>query len=231
MTMTPPDPRTDEPPSPRLPPSPVAPPSPVVPPRPVVPPSPATPDWNAALVDQLEWHWSHHLRPRLDGLTDQEYFWEPVPGCWSIRARGTSSAPIAAGEGDFVMEYAFPEPEIPPVTTIGWRLAHVIVGCSGARTAAHFGGPPAEFRTFGYAGTADGALVQLDRAHDAWITGVRSLGEEGLARPCGPAEAPFDSSPMAELVLHINREVLHHGAEITLLRDLHRVRKGESDGL
>ncbi|MHB1431102.1 MAG: hypothetical protein ACYCVZ_03160 [Streptosporangiaceae bacterium] len=131
MTMTPPDPRTDEPPSPRLPPS------------PVVPPSPATLDWNAALVDQLELHWSHHLRPRLDGLPDQEHFWEPVPGCWSIRARGTSSAPIAAGEGDFVMEYAFPEPEIPPVTTIG-------------------------------------------RAHDARIAGVRSLGEEGLARPARP---------------------------------------------
>jgi hypothetical protein len=26
---------------------------------------------------------------------------------------------------------------------------------------------------------------------------------------------------MAELVLHINREVLHHGAEIALLRDLY----------
>jgi hypothetical protein len=27
---------------------------------------------------------------------------------------------------------------------------------------------------------------------------------------------------MAELVLHINREMLHHGAEIALLRDLYR---------
>jgi hypothetical protein len=27
---------------------------------------------------------------------------------------------------------------------------------------------------------------------------------------------------MAELVLHINREALHHGAEICLLRDLYR---------
>jgi hypothetical protein len=29
---------------------------------------------------------------------------------------------------------------------------------------------------------------------------------------------------MAALVLHINREVLHHGAEIALLRDLYRSR-------
>jgi hypothetical protein len=26
---------------------------------------------------------------------------------------------------------------------------------------------------------------------------------------------------MAELVLHINREMLHHGAEVALLRDLY----------
>ena len=28
---------------------------------------------NPALVDQLDWHWTHQLRPRLDGLTDDEY--------------------------------------------------------------------------------------------------------------------------------------------------------------
>jgi hypothetical protein len=32
---------------------------------------------------------------------------------------------------------------------------------------------------------------------------------------------------MATLVLHINREVIHHGAEIALLRDLYRWRHGQ----
>jgi hypothetical protein len=50
---------------------------------------------------------------------------------------------------------------------------------------------------------------------------VRGLGAAGLARPCGPAEAPFADAPLAALVLHINREAIHHGAEIVLLRDLH----------
>ena len=36
-------------------------------------------DWNGELVDQLESHWRQQLRPRLDGLTDHEYFWQPVP--------------------------------------------------------------------------------------------------------------------------------------------------------
>lgn len=31
---------------------------------------------------------------------------------------------------------------------------------------------------------------------------------------------------MASLILHINREALHHGAEIALLRDLYRWKDG-----
>jgi hypothetical protein len=33
-------------------------------------------------------YWESQLRPRLAGLTDEEYYWEPVPGCWSIRPGG-----------------------------------------------------------------------------------------------------------------------------------------------
>lgn len=28
--------------------------------------------WTAELGDQLTWHWTHHLRPRLNALTDEE---------------------------------------------------------------------------------------------------------------------------------------------------------------
>ncbi len=53
-----------------------------------------TVDWNNQLAEQLDWHWRVQLRPRLDGLTDDEYRWEPVPGAWNVRPRGTSTAPI-----------------------------------------------------------------------------------------------------------------------------------------
>ncbi len=45
-------------------------------------------DWNVEIVDQLESHWHHRLRHRLDGLADDEYFWQPVPDCWTINCRG-----------------------------------------------------------------------------------------------------------------------------------------------
>jgi hypothetical protein len=187
-------------------------------------------DWNVALVDQLDWHWRNQLRPRIDGITDEEYFWEPVAGCWSVRRRGESATPMAAGVGDYTIDFALPEPDPPPVTTIAWRLGHIIVGVFGARNAAHFGGPPTGYQSFEYAGTAAQGLRQLDEGYAAWIKGVRGLGTEGLARRCGPAEDPFADHPMAALVLHINREVIHHGAEIALLRDLYR-RLGDRHGL
>jgi len=188
-------------------------------------------NWSNELAEQLDWQWQNHLRPRLEGLTDQEYFWEPVPGCWSLRKRGASTAPRTAGAGDYLYEFAYPEPDPAPVTTIAWRLAHLIVLVFAERNASHFGGPAADFHAFDYAGTADTALAQLDGAYATWIKGVRGLGDEGLARPCGPAEGPYADYPLAQLVLHINREALHHGAEIALLRDLYRAKGRERDAL
>jgi hypothetical protein len=181
-------------------------------------------DWNAQLVDQVNWHWQYQLRSRLAGLTDAEYFWQPVPGCWTLSRRGESSAPVSVGAGEFTLDYAMPPPEPEPVTTIAWRLAHIIVGLFASRVSTHFGGPPADWATWDYAPTAEQALKQLDEGYAAWIAGVRSLGSDGLAWQVGPEEGDgsYAECPMAELVLHINRELLHHGAEIALLRDLYR---------
>jgi hypothetical protein len=181
-------------------------------------------DWTGELLDQLDWHWRNQLRPRLSGLTDDEYFWEPAQPAWNVRPRGTSTAQVQAGSGPFTIDFAYPEPDPPPVTTIAWRLGHVIVGVLGARNASHFGGPPVDYQGFAYAGAAEEALQQLDEAYGRWTEGVRKLDAAGLAAPCGPAEGPYAQRSMAALVLHISREVIHHGAEVALLRDLYRAR-------
>jgi hypothetical protein len=185
-------------------------------------------DWNEELAEQLDGHWRDQLRPRLDGLSDEEYFWEPVPGMWSVRRRGEGTAPIAAGGGAFTQDFAWPAPDPVPATTIAWRLSHMIVGVFGLRVASHFGGEPVDYQTYDYPGDAATALARLDQVYAEWTAGVRGLGAEGLARPCGPAEGPYAEASMATLVLHINREALHHGAEIALLRDLFRWQPGQA---
>lgn len=165
-------------------------------------------DPTAQLADQLDWHWTHQMRPRLEGLTDDEYFWQPVPDCWTIHPDGA-------------IDFAYPPPDPAPFTTIAWRMAHVIVGVFAMRNHSHFGAPPADYQSWDYATDAATAVRQLDETYATWIAGVRSLSEENLRSPCGPAEGPYAEYALSELVLHINREAIHHGAEIACLRDLY----------
>ena len=183
-------------------------------------------DWTSVLVDQAAWHWTNQLRPRFEGLADEEYLWEPTPGAWNVHPRGQGTTEIQGGRGELTIDFAYPEPVPAPVTTIAWRLAHIIVGVLGARVHSHFGGPEVDYQTFEYADTADAALSQLDGAFGAWIAGVRSWDVSALAEPCGPSEGPWAEHPRVELVLHINRELIHHGAEVALLRDLYAHRAG-----
>lgn len=165
-------------------------------------------DLATQLAEQLDWHWRGQLRPRLGGLSDDEYFWQPVPDCWTVHPDGA-------------VDFAFPPPSPEPFTTIAWRMAHLIVGVFAMRNHNHFGGPPADYQSWDYATNAATALGQLDESYARWITGVRSLSAADLDRSCGPAEGPYAEYPLMALVLHINREAIHHGAEIACLRDLY----------
>src|SRR5829696_6809985 len=57
------------------------------------------------LADQLDVHWNTQLRPRFEGLTDDEYFWCPVPNCWTVHPDGG-------------IDFEYPAPEPSPFTTI-----------------------------------------------------------------------------------------------------------------
>lgn len=172
-------------------------------------------DWGHELIEQLDWHWTNHLRPGWNGLTDEEYFWEPVPDCWSLRPQA---------DGTVTADYAYPEPKPAPFTTIAWRLAHIGSGVLGERASNHFGDGSFDTANVAWPGTAADGLAFVDEQYANWMGGLRSLDADDLARPCGPAEGPFADYPFAALILHINREVIHHGAEVACLRDLFRHR-------
>jgi len=180
-------------------------------------------DWVRALaVDQLEFYWNVHLWPRLQGLTDDEYFWEPVAGAWSVRADSA---------GRFVLDGSPQPPDPPPVTTIGWRMVRIAVGIFYTRASTFFGdgSVPDDANMFdprhepaALPGTAADALALLERSYQWWHDGLLTLDEAALVTPIGPRGAFFAQAPFAHLVLHLNREAMHHGGEIGVLRDLYR---------
>ena len=53
---------------------------------------------------------------------------------------------------------------------------------------------------------------------------------EELLAPLGPRAGYYADDSMAQLVLHLNRETMHHGGKIGVLRDLYRATGAHSRG-
>jgi hypothetical protein len=179
------------------------------------------------LLDQLATS-SEFARARLEGLTDEEYLWEPVPGAWSVRRRHEATTPKAYGPGEWVLDFDSPEPDPAPVTTIAWRLGHLVSGFAG-RWEWTFGGRRQEPKTLvDFAPSASAAQAQLWAVVDRWREAVAAMTDEQLDTP-GFGQYPYGLDPelpFVGIVWWTNRELIHHLAEVALLRDLWRARFG-----
>jgi hypothetical protein len=51
-----------------------------------------TVDWTHELSGRFDLQWNLAHEPSLETLTAEEYLWEPVPGCWSIRPAAAASS-------------------------------------------------------------------------------------------------------------------------------------------
>ncbi len=60
-----------------------------------------------------------------EGLTDDEFFWEPFTTTWSIRRQDQCRTPNPFGVGEWVADFAVPEPTPVPLTTIAWLYWHI----------------------------------------------------------------------------------------------------------
>ncbi len=132
------------------------------------------------LLDTFDYVWQR-VRARLDGLTADEYFWEPVEDCWSVREQ----AGCVAGRETLAGA------DSSPVTTIAWRLWHIGSECLAGYTARGLGDWPLDVdEDEEWYGDVDDALSALDRAWTAFRGGVAALGEDGMWRPLGEGGDP-----------------------------------------
>jgi hypothetical protein len=203
------------------------------------------------LLDQFDW--ARHIgRARLDGLaspaslpegaplsprtgdgplTDEEYLWEPAPGAWSIRRRGQAASQRPFGPGEWQIDGSG-DPDPTPVTTIAWRLGH-LHWCFAGEWEWSFGErrrPPKELVDF--SPSAAVALERLWAILDRWRDSVAAMTDEQLDT-VGFGQNPHSSAPEEPFITVIagsNIELIHHMAEIALLRDLYRTRPTGSTG-
>ena len=157
---------------------------------------------------------------RLEGLTDDECFWEPVAGSWSIRRRGTEQTANARGVGDWVLDYEHPEPTPAPLTTIAWRLGHLSAGFWG-RWEWTFGERQTPAHDYVFASSTAEIVDRFWMELDRWQASIATLTDEQLDM-IGFGQYPgLDPHiPFIAIVWWTNREFIHHMSEISLLRDL-----------
>ena len=176
----------------------------------------STPSAAALLRHQLRYSWLN-ARRALVGLTDDEYFWEPVSPCWSVRRRDPSVR--GWGTGDHVCEDAWPPPDPLPATTIAWRVVHLAAWTDVYRGYAFEGTRP-DLNEAEVPGTAAEGVAWLIRAQDDFLQAVGGLPDDEVfdLRPAHWGE----SVPLAGLITTMLTEHVHHLAEVGALRDLER---------
>ena len=165
---------------------------------------------------------------RMNGLTDTEYLWEPVSGMWSLRPRGQAITSEAYGPGEWQLDAERIDPFAPgPPTTIAWRLNHVLSGMAG-RWEWTFGDrstSPADVVDFSPHATE--TLTALWSIVDRWANDIEGLDDAALDVP-GYGQYPWGLDPelpFIGIVRWVNREFIHHLAEVALLRDLFAARQ------
>lgn len=172
------------------------------------PPSRPTVEVSDVMLDSMDRMFERLMR-RLSGITDDEYLWEPVESAWSARRRPDGTVVI---DGAGVREI-----DPAPVTTIAWRTWHLAIDCLDDYTR-RFGGDHSDPRPT-WTLDADEAIETLGSNWGAYRT---VIADRDWWDELGPNWEHWSRHSVADMAMHASNEMVHHGAEIALLRDLYR---------
>jgi DinB superfamily len=147
---------------------------------------------------------------RLQGVTDDEYFWQPVPDCWTV---------FRQANGRWTYHYELPTPQPHPFTSIAWRVTHIAL-CKIMYHEYAFGPAELTWHTIETPSSVAEALAVLAR-------GQRLLIKE-LANLSGDADLDVlrrtnwgETWPTWRIFWTMIHHDAQHGGEIGCIRDLY----------
>jgi hypothetical protein len=146
----------------------------------------------------------------LRGLSNDEFFWEPAPDCWTV---------FRGDDGRWTYQYEEPDPAPSPLTTIGWRLVHIGL-CKVIYHEWAFGPAQETFMTIETPGDAASAIEVLEQGHRLLSADLASLDDRALDRPVLTNWG--ERWPAWRIFTTMAAHDRQHGGEIGTLRDLYR---------
>ncbi|GLW10298.1 DNA damage-inducible protein DinB [Microtetraspora sp. NBRC 13810] len=167
---------------------------------------------------QLDVSWSLTAL-NLEKLTDEECVWEPAPGSWSVRPQS---------DGSWAADWAMPEPDPVPMTSVGWVMWHV--GFWWDHAYSHtFGDAYASGKTLDFTasaavtpwpGSAEAGVAWLTACRDRWAEALDSLTEDDLGSTARSGWFAGGDLPLGQVLAWVNIELMKNAGEIGLLRRL-----------
>jgi hypothetical protein len=151
------------------------------------------------------------LTGRLDGLADEEFFWEPVPDPWTLRWKAN---------GTWGYDYAFPDPDPSPFTTIAWRISHVAT-CKIMYHEYGFGPRKLTWAELRIPRSVPESVAMLHEGQALLVADVDGLEDADLQAPRSTNWG--ETWPAWRIFWTMINHDLWHGGEIGVLRDLYRL--------
>ena len=106
-----------------------------------------------------------------------------------------------------------------PVTTIAWRLWHIAIDCFDDYTR-RFAGDESDARS-DWTDDHNEAIPILD---DKWMAYRATIAKRDWWSQLGENWGPWSQHCVADMAMHASNELVHHAAEVALLRDLYERR-------
>lgn len=163
----------------------------------------------ALLKMEMDDAWEE-LQGILEGLTKEEFNWQPAKDSWHLKRVGER----------WTLDYADPAPDPPPVATIAWRMGHIAT-CKVMYVEYAFGARKLTWDDLDLPSTVTGMLEYLRESHAPLRAALEGLTDEDLQemRYTNWGELWPTDKIFWTMIYHD----LHHGAQIATLRELYRV--------
>jgi hypothetical protein len=161
------------------------------------------------------------LNDRLEGLTDEEFRWQPAARAWTVRP-GREGGPAIPDT-----EAWAPTGEAAPPRTIAWSMGHLGSGVA-LRADWLVGSHRLLEPDFDWPLTAAAGRDFMNDGLRRWRDGLATMTDVDLDT-VGRSAWPHGldpTLPLIDIVWWVAKELLWHAAEIWYVRDLYAARGG-----